>query len=171
MKKIATLAIVLLTCFSLVRCTSDDSTGDSGMLTVNGSEFLLGTNTSTLVYNRIRSKSDTGIWLEITENPSSGNARIISVFASHEVGTHNGTYILKNDQIASGIAIPALMDAETGEQIAGGSDESQPLGTITITDQGSNRFKLSFDGVVLDPETATETTISGSCSKTFKMQP
>lgn len=136
---------------------------------VNGAEFSIGTNTSSNTFNKIRSKSDTSLLLEITENTASG-ARIISIGFGHEPNVPNGTYILKNNEFSSGVAIPALLDEETGRQISGGT-LSPPTGTISITYKGDGRYELSFNDVVMDPETATETTINGKCVGKFKLQP
>ena len=169
MKKFAHYAIILLVAFSLSQCSSDESITDSEMLLVNGAEFSIGTNSSSHTYNRITSKSETSLSLEISENTTSG-ARIISIGMGHEPNAANGTYILKNNEFRSGVAIPALLDEETGRQISGGT-LSPPTGTISITYKGDGRYELSFNDVVMDPGTATETTINGKCVGKFKLQP
>lgn len=155
----------MLVCLTLAHC-SDDSEPAMSFLTVNGAKFNLANNSGSGVYNIIKSKSESTIWLNITENAE--NARVISIYAMHEPGDATGIYTLRNNFIESGIAAPALYDSQ-GVQLAGGSSESQPTGTVSIVDRGHNRYIVVFNEVVLDPGTATETTISGTCDKIFKL--
>jgi uncharacterized protein YcfL len=162
MKKICVFSVILFLSVICSNCSSDDA-NDPATLFVNGAEFKLGTNSGNHQYNLIKSENTGNIWLSISEKNSPSKA--ISIYAAHEEGSHSGTYILKNDQIASGIAVLAIMD-DSGHQVAGGALNS-PSGTVTISDYGHRKFKITFNDVVLDPETGTETTITGYCVKTF----
>lgn len=165
MAKLFRIIIVLMS-LTLIQCSSDESNTTDSSLTVNGSEFKLGSNTGSITYNMIKSQSELSVWLTIREK--SENGRVISVYAMHESpnGSATGTYSLRNDMMIGGVAAPTLYGAEDN-QLAGGSNESQPTGTISINDLGGNHYIVTFNNVVLDPGTASETTITGTCNKTF----
>lgn len=156
MKNIFKIAILFLS-LSLVQCSSDDAS-ESATLMVNGAEYKLGTSLVEKTQNTIT-------FTLVEKTPSTDNNRIIRIFAMHPAGNATGTYELRSDLTASGIANIAVYDAEF-TPIAGGS-VNQPTGTLTVTHYDANKYKLTFDDVTLDPGTATETTISGSCLKTF----
>lgn len=149
--------IFLLLSLTLIQCSSDDNTSESLMM--NGTEFKPGSG-------RIKSEGQNAVWFTIKENKAEG-ARVISVYASHASGSHTGTYVLDNDMIEAGIAVIAILDETEEHQISGGSDFSPPSGTLTIVDYGNRRMKVTFNDVILDGGLESETTISGSCTKTF----
>lgn len=165
MKSIFKIAILFLS-LTLIQCSSDDGSSASSLM-MNGTEFKLGTNSGETIYNKIKSEGENGIWFSIRENVENG--RVISIYASHEAGQRNATYTLDNDRIEPGFAIISIMNEDESQQISGGSDFSPPTGTITIKDLGNHRLKVTFNEVVLDSGTASETTISGSCTKKFTM--
>ena len=150
--------------FGLTSCSSDDghvSTADS--VTVDGVPFLTSNNSGAKKYNVIEAETGTSLWFQISEKGGSG--KTISVSLMHPEGSASGNYALKNDQIAAGIAVIAVMDAN-GHQIAGGSD-NQPTGTFSLIDKGNDRYELTFKDVILDPGMASETHISGICTQAF----
>lgn len=158
--------IFLFLSLTLIQCSSDDDSSASALM-MNGAEFKLGNNSGENVYNTIKSEGESGIWFSIRENAENG--RVISIYANHEAGRRNATYALDNDMIEPGFAIVAIMNEDESQQISGGSDFSPPMGTITIKDLGNHRLKVTFNDVVLDSGAASETTISGSCTKKFTM--
>jgi hypothetical protein len=156
MKSLFKIAILFLV-LTLVQCSSDDTAGSNSLL-VNGAAFKLAPET-------IVEANDGSINFILGEKTDTANGRILQVFAMHTAGHATGTYELRNNSIESGVAVVALYDQEFN-QIAGGS-EDQPTGNLTITHYEGKRYKLTFNDVTLDPGTASETTISGSCMKTF----
>lgn len=149
--------VILLLSLTLIQCSSDDS-NESGRLLVNGEEFKLGTAL-------VEDGSNLILFTLVEKTPIAYNNRIIQVVAMHPDGTATGTYQLRSNIIETGIANIGIYDSEL-EQLAGGS-VNQPTGTLTVTHIDGKKYKLVFNDVTLDPNTATETTISGSCLKTF----
>lgn len=164
MKTICRLTLILFLCLSFIQCNSDDDSA-RGSLLVNGNEFKLGTNSASHSLNIIKFENDHYISLEILEKTNS-EQRSLGISLGHENNSATATYELKSNMTALGIANVALYDVANDTQIAGGA-ENQPTGTITVTDLGNHTFKIAFNNVVLDPGTVAETTITGSCTKTF----
>lgn len=159
MKTYLKVAILFLS-LTLIQCSADDNT-PSASLTYNGAEFKLG-NGST--FNTYKNESDRGIWLNIREN-GSADAKNILITLNHASGSHTGTYELRNNMTAPGIAGVTIMD-DDGKQLAGGNTNG-PSGTVTVEDYGNHKFKVTFNDVVLDQDSATETSIEGNCTLTF----
>jgi hypothetical protein len=155
MNSIFKIAILFLG-LTLIQCSSDDEVA-AGELIVNGDAFKL--DNHALV-------SGSGITTGFVLNEKGGQGRSINIFTMHPDGNLNGNYDLRSNLIESGIANVTLYDSESN-QIAGGAIE-QPTGTITITRLDQDTFTIAFNDVMLDPGTASETTISGSATKTFE---
>jgi hypothetical protein len=159
MKSLFKIAILFFS-LTLIQCSSDEDSSTSALL-YDGVEFKTGSGSP---YNTIKNESETNLWLNIREK-TDGEAKTISIYANHVAGTHTGTYELRSNLAAPGIATIAIMD-DQGNQIAGGGIEGHD-GTITISDYGNNTFKITFNDVVLDFGAPGAVPISGSVYKTF----
>ena len=156
MKNIFKIAILFLS-LTLVQCSSDDATASDNLL-VDGVAFKLGAV-------RVESADNSKMFSLVEKTDDAAGQRIIQVFAMHTNNLPSGTYELRSNLTASGVANIAIYNTSF-IPIAGGS-ENQPTGTLTILHYQGNKYKLTFNDVVLDPGTATETTISGSTTRTF----
>jgi hypothetical protein len=154
--------LILLLSLTLIQCSTDETSNES--LLVNGAEFKIGSNSGSKIYNVLASENDNGFLVRVYEKAASP-ARIINILVRHEPGSHSGTYTLRNNFSAPGIAGIEITD-DQNHYIAGGSIDG-PTGTITVTDFGNNTFKIVFNDVVLDPGMGSETMISGNFTKTF----
>ena len=159
MKTYIKVAILFLS-LTLIQCSADDN-APATSLTYNGSEFKLGSGSA---YNTYKNESDRGIWLNIREN-GTAEAKNILITLNHAPGSHTGTYELRNNLAAPGIAGIAIRDDE-GKQLVGGSTVG-PSGTVTIEDYGNHKFKVTFNDVILDQDSAVATSIEGNCTLTF----
>jgi hypothetical protein len=164
MKRFIQLLLIVLTSLTLIQCSSDDN-GSNEMLLVNGTEFKLGNSAS---WNVIKFENDGYISLNLLEKTDSAQRSLGIAANYHDANSVNGTYALRSDMSTPGVANIALYAVENETQLAGGA-EVQPTGTIAVTDLGNNKYKIEFNNVVLDPGSASETTISGSLTKTFSL--
>ena len=153
--------LFLFLSLTLIQCSSDDDSSVSA-LTMNGTDFKLGSGNS----NYIKTDANNRISFAIRENVAN-NPRVIAVYAMHAPGSRSGTYQLSNNTVENGYAVIAILNEDETTQLAGGSMIAPPTGTIKIENHGNNHMAVTFNDVVLDGGTATETTISGTCSKGF----
>jgi hypothetical protein len=164
MKKwIPFIAAIVLLGFSSCSGDDDNPIQDSDLL-VNGETFPTGINGSE-TYNIMVSQTGP-LTVEIREN--GGQGRTLGVMAAHAADTQSGTYEVENNEFGEGLAILYVLDSE-GNQIAGGS-VNDPSGTVTIVTNGGRNYTLTFNDVVLDPDTPSQTTITGSVTKTFRAE-
>jgi hypothetical protein len=159
MKNIFKITFLFLS-LTLIQCSSDDDTSSSSGLLYNGAEFKTGQGVN---YNYIKSENDGTIWFNIREK-GVANPKTISIYASHEVGTHTGTYTLKPNMIGPGLAVMTIMN-DQDEQLLGADYETG--GTITISDYGNHKLKVTFNDVSMSVGTAEPAIITGSCLLNF----
>jgi hypothetical protein len=155
MQRLFKIAILFLS-LTLIQCSSDENI-ETDDLVVNGLPFK--------IQDGLIEKNENNVTLTLVEEDSSLDHRKIAVFAMFDSGNASGTYNLRSNMIEPGVANAAVFNFDN-EQIAGGAVE-QPTGTVTISHRHGNVYKLTFNDVTLDPGTASETTISGSCTRKF----
>jgi len=178
MNKIYKLATILFLALSLVNCSNDDD-APSGTLFVNNENFIIGTNVapSALHNNTTFMPGGTdaedyntrGFFITNGDATTEANAKVVSVIIRYPTGqaSINGTYgIVDINEANPGAFVACSFSDSTGEF---GGDPDTTTGTITVTDNGNNNFKLVFNNIVLkDIEGGTATkTITGYCQTGF----
>lgn len=170
MKKIYRFLSILFLGFLFIQCSSEETTsGDT--LFVNDVAFPVGDNggigdfyNTTMFHAGVDSDDYNVREFTIVKGNSSSeeDADTIHLTILYPIGQSiDGTYNLGFD--SSYVMCFFSNSSETF-----GIGENAATGTVTITDNGNNNFKIVFNNVVLENETATASkSITGYCAPTF----
>jgi uncharacterized protein YcfL len=178
MKKIYTLLSLLVFCICLTSCTSDSdtSTEQTGPLFVNNVTFSIGTNTppgdihNVTLFQPGNPTDPTGTstrTFTIVDSVTLETITLAVLYPSSQSNI-NGTYVINesNPGMATHYAL-CYYDIQGGAHFGG-----QPAfasGSVTITDNGANNFKIVFNTAVLKDNAAPASTktITGYCETAF----
>jgi hypothetical protein len=176
MKKITYLLSFLFLYASLTGCSSDSSSDPVGTLFVNGNNFPIGTNgalgiPNTSFFHQATSSTDLN---SRSFNIANGtfNGQNITVIVNYPptASTINGTYIVNepNQATATSYATASYTDIALPATSFGGAS-AFASGSVTIMDNGSNNFTVTFNNVVLkdNANPAITRTITGYAQATF----
>lgn len=178
MKKIISLALFFLFA-CLLGCSSDSSTEQSnGTLFVNNNPFAVGTNTppgdihnSTLfTQGDPTDPFDQNVRTFTIVDTVTMETITLSILYPASTSTINGTYIVNETNpgtnLSYGICTYDILGGTNGHF---GGQPAFASGSVTVTDFGSNNFKLVFSNVLLKENTtpAITKTITGYCETNF----
>jgi len=179
MKKILSTFALFLIYISLTGCSSDSTTEQSsGTLFVNNNPFAVGTNTppSDIHNTTMFTQGD-------PTNPFSQSVRTftlvdsvtmetisLSILYPASTSSINGTYIVDETNPGTNLNYAiCTYDILSGSGGHFGGQPSFASGSVSVTDYGSNNFKLVFNNVLLKENTTPTLTktITGYCETSF----
>lgn len=175
MKKIYQFLSILVLGFLFIQCTSEETTSGD-MLFVNDIAFPIGANGGlgdfhniTMFHAGVDSDDYNLRTFTIVKGNSTSeeDADTINLSIFYPVSQSiDGTYNLDFDSAALPSTYALCVFANSTETF--GDGENAATGTVTITDNGNNNFKIVFNNAVLTSETiAGSKTITGYCAPTF----
>lgn len=166
------------------QCSSDNNDSsatqnDTHTLWVNDTPFAIATNQVGGLFNTTQFMAGTAInggtnvrtFTMVNQAVSISDVKTIMLTVSFpNVGASiNGTYPIM--QTLSNTENAALIAYQESDNTFGGG-EFNATGSVTITDNGNNNFKLVFNNVVVQGATSTNTkTLTGYCQPTFAVIP
>lgn len=170
MKKIYRFLSILVLGFLFIQCSSETTSSDT--LFVNDVAFPVGGNGGVgAFYNftmfQATDEYNIRTFTIVKANSTSqvnGDTITLSIF--YPVGQSiDGTYNLNFESAALPSTYALCVFANSTETF--GDGENEATGTVTITDNGTNNFKIVFNSAVLTNETVASKTITGYCETTF----
>ncbi|RTY89820.1 hypothetical protein [Flavobacterium sp. GT3R68] len=175
MKKIYRFLSFLVLAFLFIQCTGEETTSGDTMF-VNDVAFPIGANGgigsfyNSTMFHAGTSTGDYNIrtfTIVKANSTSEEDADTINLSIFYPVSQSiDGTYNLDFNSSALPSTYAVCVFANSAETF--GDGENAATGTVTITDNGNNNFKIVFNNVVLTKEaTGGSKTITGYCAPTF----
>ena len=169
MRKLLLSAGFLMMSLAIIQCSDDGNGGTNGTLFVNGEEFKLGTNggeestfNSIIVLDGHPVKT-----FNVAENIDSIDefrTLLISVNNENNPASLSGTYTMDIMDIMENGNASVSIEFANGESVG----DLTATGTVTVQDMESDKYRITFNDVILDEGTENETTVTGYVEKNFE---
>lgn len=164
------------------QCSSDNSdanaTDNTHTLWVNDIPFVIATNSINGLFNstmfqagELDGPPNVRTFIIANQMVSESDIKVITLTVSfpNTQSSINGTYPIT--QTISNTGNSAIFGYRDSDGTFGGG-EFNATGSVTITDNGNNNFKLVFNDVVAQSVSSTNTkTLTGYCQPTFGVIP
>lgn len=161
---------------TLTGCSGDDDNGGS-TLTINGSDFAFGTNvapnnlynTTTFAPGEEDFPNIRSFFIVGGEATSEEDVQVITLIVSYPStqASIDGTYPIDVDITPDTQSYAILGYMEGSAEFGSTPEDSQ--GTISVQDLGNNKFKITFNNVILKDGTSATRTIEGYAQQTFAL--
>ncbi|UUC43929.1 hypothetical protein [Flavobacterium cerinum] len=179
MKRVLIILSVITLGLTNIQCSNDNDDviarqDDTHTLWVNDMPFVIAANQPGASFNTTQfmtaptnntAKVRTFIMVNQMESVSDMKTITLAVSYPATQATINGTYpIMQTLSFDENSALISYMDSDGGF----GGEEFNATGSVTITDNGNNNYKLVFNNVITQGVTSSGTkTITGYCQPTF----